>query len=410
MAFRILSPEEIELLTDVQREAYEEELEIYRERAKFVEQIERFDCKKMTPYEPKLERIPTVKVAPNKEYSHVGCSASIHKAQICQIPELPPMNIQSANHVCISAGKALSIPDIAYDKPAATVVVDVPHCFALSTPEKTYTKPLEREVVLPEKVFVSIPEHTQIPVLATEAKLPPYGGLTVPTVPEILGNLVNKETIKQTITTEVLRAPETNFVAPKTAKSELPKYKGHTRSVKDYHPTELSPLTLPKTSYPKATNILYKPESIQIQELPPVAKPSCTEKDFIPCKVAANIQEVPKIEKTPAVNSPTILRMSVHLPEVFVPNAECRKYDSPKIDVKAVASVHSKNIEIPRKSYRMPDVPGPVIETPITHSVPSVELGPLSYNIDITASVEGSHIPEIPTAEIIRSLMQTLQT
>jgi len=42
MAFNILSSNEIELLTEDQRKSYEKELAIYKERVKFVEQMEMF--------------------------------------------------------------------------------------------------------------------------------------------------------------------------------------------------------------------------------------------------------------------------------------------------------------------------------------------------------------------------------
>ena len=43
MAFRELTEKELELLTDSQRESYVQKLEIHRERARFVEQLEKME-------------------------------------------------------------------------------------------------------------------------------------------------------------------------------------------------------------------------------------------------------------------------------------------------------------------------------------------------------------------------------
>ena len=43
MAFKILTEDEIKLLTDKQRIQYENQLAIYNERVKFVEQLEKLD-------------------------------------------------------------------------------------------------------------------------------------------------------------------------------------------------------------------------------------------------------------------------------------------------------------------------------------------------------------------------------
>ena len=57
MAFRILTEEEVALLTERQRIQYEDALETYRQRVAFVERIAALEDAEITPYEPKLESI-----------------------------------------------------------------------------------------------------------------------------------------------------------------------------------------------------------------------------------------------------------------------------------------------------------------------------------------------------------------
>ena len=55
MAFRILNEEELQLLAGEQREQYEKELDIYRKRAAFVEQMEKYENADIRPFRPKLD-------------------------------------------------------------------------------------------------------------------------------------------------------------------------------------------------------------------------------------------------------------------------------------------------------------------------------------------------------------------
>lgn len=69
MAFRILTPDELALLTDRQRENYEEELALYQERVKLVEQLEKFENTVIPPYKPVLGKFSPVKKAPARAFA-----------------------------------------------------------------------------------------------------------------------------------------------------------------------------------------------------------------------------------------------------------------------------------------------------------------------------------------------------
>ena len=88
MAFKILSSEEIELLTKEQRACYEEELFIYNERVRFVEQMEKFENTVIQPYQPVLEPIPAISKVPEAAYSAVEYKASVNEVKTISAPEI----------------------------------------------------------------------------------------------------------------------------------------------------------------------------------------------------------------------------------------------------------------------------------------------------------------------------------
>lgn len=57
MAFKILKPEEIELLTAEQREHYERELEDYKQRVAFVEKLTELEKAEIRFHKPKLRPV-----------------------------------------------------------------------------------------------------------------------------------------------------------------------------------------------------------------------------------------------------------------------------------------------------------------------------------------------------------------
>lgn len=61
MAFKILSSEEIELLTESQQDSYKKELSAYYDRVKFVEQMEKFENTQIKPYKPNFVNISVAK-------------------------------------------------------------------------------------------------------------------------------------------------------------------------------------------------------------------------------------------------------------------------------------------------------------------------------------------------------------
>lgn len=89
MAFRELHENELELLTDSQRKTYEEELAIYRERVRFVEQLEKLENTQIEAYEPMLTPIPSVRKAPQKRFAK-----SEHTVQKIHVVDKPVSRVK----------------------------------------------------------------------------------------------------------------------------------------------------------------------------------------------------------------------------------------------------------------------------------------------------------------------------
>ena len=110
MAFRILNEEELQLLAGEQREQYEKELDIYRKRAAFVEQMEKYENADIRPFRPKLDFIapaagPEIGPYRPREYKvklqepSARPEAQLHftKLEVMTEPELPEVDVNTAD-------------------------------------------------------------------------------------------------------------------------------------------------------------------------------------------------------------------------------------------------------------------------------------------------------------------------
>ena len=110
MAFRILNEEELQLLAGEQREQYEKELDIYRKRAAFVEQMEKYENADIRPFRPKLDFIapasgPEIGPYRPREYKvklqepSARPEAQLHftKMEVMTEPELPEVDVNTAD-------------------------------------------------------------------------------------------------------------------------------------------------------------------------------------------------------------------------------------------------------------------------------------------------------------------------
>ena len=160
MAFKILSLEELELLTENQRENYEKELAIYNERVKFVEQMEKFENTVIKPYEPKLTAIPAVCEVPEKEfeepeYEFVKITPFTKpESKVAVIDFGEPIMAVVPGHTKIKNVPVGHMKNVERDKPVLPIISKA------AAPADLFTKAEQQQPVLPASVKVSIPGNT----------------------------------------------------------------------------------------------------------------------------------------------------------------------------------------------------------------------------------------------------------
>ncbi len=373
MAFNILSSNEIELLTEDQRKSYEKELAIYKERVKFVEQMERFENAVITPYEPKLVNISDVGKAPEKIYLHpeyvintididvksAPKTAAIHfdKPVTVVVPKYSkPKNI-SVEHikkpeqdqpVLPQIGKTVA-PITTFVKPKqnqpATPLID-----KAVVPIRTFIKPEQDKPALPASVKSIVPHKVskkieQVrPNLPTPVKLQNFVELAFASVPVS----IDREAMKVcnlNITPSAINLSA--FTLPEKTQPVLPQSSVKFSEVKAFKISKKVNPVLPKSIIPNPVYASFNKPNMEKVEMPTAQKAVVPTKKFVESeynlsdlpmvgtpKVEVPIYIAPKFKKSalpiftkPVVASGSYFKLSVH---------NTPKIEHPSINVIAV--------------------------------------------------------------------------
>lgn len=157
MAFKILSSAEIELLTEKQRKSYEEELAIYNERVKFVEQMEKFENTVMAPYEPKLVPISAVGRAPEKVYTHPEYSVETMQVSVAPPPEIAAIQLLQPVTAAVPTYYKPHIVSVEHKKRVGHSVSALPPLRKAVAPVSAFVKAEQNPVTLPAKEKLTVP-------------------------------------------------------------------------------------------------------------------------------------------------------------------------------------------------------------------------------------------------------------
>ena len=121
MAFTVLNEDRLLLLTDLQREQYEKEFDIYKKRVDFVEQLEKYENINMKPFEPNKPIIFVRRPIEVQGYKQPKCDAKIHKIDIVEITKEKLRNFHLYENIGVPSmeykqyvQKELSKPDLAF--------------------------------------------------------------------------------------------------------------------------------------------------------------------------------------------------------------------------------------------------------------------------------------------------------
>ena len=184
MAFKELSQKEQELLTDQQREMYEKEHEIYRERVRFVEQLEKMEHVTFESFQPTLKPITPVSQAPEM---HVKQQREVRIQALPCVGVHAPAVLQFAAETVkaeLPATVMVAVPDV---QPKKTESVKA-HCAPATVISAPTVQPIKTEEVkakLPTAAAVSAPAVQPIQTEKVKAKLPTAAAVSAPAVQTI---------------------------------------------------------------------------------------------------------------------------------------------------------------------------------------------------------------------------------
>lgn len=172
MAFTILNEEQLLLLTDEQKQQYEQALALYQQRARLVEQAEKYDRTKIPPYETKLAPlapIRTVQVPVFRKKDHTPDSNPVQAPKRLKIksPAIPKAKMKTLPEVAVPTAKysfvkpenpqpkmpeCVRLTAFTYQyQPTAPQKPTLPKLSEKPTPSVTFVKPTSVKAVLPEE-------------------------------------------------------------------------------------------------------------------------------------------------------------------------------------------------------------------------------------------------------------------
>lgn len=400
MAFKILSPNEIELLTESQRNDYEKELAVYNERVKFVEQMERFEDTVIKPYEPKLVNVLAVGKIPEKSYSNPEYAVTTVDIAVKPIPKTATVNFDEPVTAVVpkySKIKNVSVEHIKKSKPNEPIL---PRISKANVPDKTFIKSEQYEAVLPQIGKTNVPSRTFIKSEQDEPLLPQTNKLNVPAkafvkfeqnkplLPERVRTVVpymisrkteqvrpnlptavklqsfaqldfspvpiDNESIKvyrSNITPPAINLPEISL--PEKIQPILPKTSVKFSDVKAFKVPEQTDIVFPKAVIPKQVDILFKRANKTKAQLPKVSNISAVNTSYIKPDIRKAELPTPQKVVIPAKKFAKSKYAFSDLPTVAMPKAGMQSYTAPEIQ----KSILPKFIKpVVSSSYAKPQV------------------------------------------------------
>jgi len=331
MAFRILNDEEISLLNDNQREHYENELDMYQQRAAFVEQLELLENADIQPYEPQLRSITVMGEIEKRTFT-------------------TPEYIVSA---CAPASK----PEL-HVRPFEMAEPIDPTLPVFSKRPEVYVEHLTRVDVAPPKLpLISKP--------AAPAKNFQRTKIGQPSLP---------------VAVKVDSVP-ISYTRPERAQSKMPTVVKPATPVKNFQRTKIGQPDLPVAAKVDSVSISYtRPERAQ-SKLPTVVKPA-TPMDFLFSPLNIDQQgiqtnlpniAVPNINFN-AFSFPEDTQHS--LPEVTIHFADVKSYSKPEQSDIALPAVVKPNVNVKSFEKAKPiqiNLPELSNITPVTSSFKRIE-------------------------------------
>lgn len=392
MAFKILSFDELELLTENQRKSYEKELAIYHERVKFVEQMERLEHAVITPYEAKLEAISAICKIPEKEFAEpeyeVAKSAPFSKPEL----RVTAMSLGGPVKAVVPCHEKIMNAPAGYLKHMERDIPVLPVIFKAAAPSGSFVKAEQQRPVLPVSMKTSIPAHTfpkseraEIRVNHPERMIP------------------------------VMEAPA--FTAPEYDRPVLPKMEVKVPEVSLPETPERAAPALPQMAVSVQTDVLWKQAVETEAELPEIFHLHVAEVSFSRPDIRKT--ELPDVQRTgiPSGTFTAPEHTVSDLPVAHIPEAGAGGFISPELrkpvigpvmkpdvvtdDVFVAPELRKPVIQPVLKPAKKPEVlfTAPELRKPEILSVPRPEIIPEPYG----GGLSFGNIPEVeyPSIDVL---------
>lgn len=349
MAFRVLSEKDLELLTESQREAYEEELAVYQERVKFVEQLERMENAQIEPYEPTLKSIPAIRKAPEKRIAKTERKAPV----VCTVKK-PVVN------VALPEVKPIENPVLPKAViPAAVRVAQVqkvvPAVAGLPTSDVVRVPARKVKALDPTKLEIQTVPKIRIPaakqVTADNVKVK-VGAAEKPVFKSIEKRVFEKvEATPCAVVVPPAKVRVPDVMVPVHNKPKLPDAAVAFTEIRDYHISVPEMTALPEAAEIRCTDISYNKPEISAASVAPAVRP------VVPVKERRTVERVqPEI---PVAIKVVDKQQSYAAPQIGKPNVSqtVQPVKAPNRTYKPVAQKRAEvaapsSVTVPKKTVK----------------------------------------------------------
>ena len=382
MAFKKLTEEQLELLTEVQRQRYLQELSLYEQREAFVRSMEAYENVELPAVKPTLRPIRMAEpmevsgfVLPDHTVAVPQAVAVTERRELPELPdtqafirEVPVVPVPTAEPAIFEFENTqpdipkLTVPaaqEYKYDSPAAKAV-SLPQVAVMNPAELKYQAAELSEVSVPQVAAVNPADPKYQTTEVPEITVPQVAAVPTPEGVAFQAAQAIRDIAPKAVPAVKLPAPETALSAmPAPRQVEMPAVSPVTAPEKTFVMPELASLELPGTALPqqpKAPSFaMPTPGRIKVPEAPRM--PNIPE--AVPME-KPTISELPRVREVALPELPTLSSGKVSLwedfPAVWIPEADAGTL--PDMTEAPVVTAVAPTVSAPElRPIRMPETP-----------------------------------------------------
>ena len=407
MAFRILTSDELELLTEQQRAYYEEELAAYNERVRFVEQIEKIESAEMQPFEPTLKPIPAVRKAPELVFTAPAYAVAENNAPAVSAPQKAVVFQDEVTTAlpCPAIAKPIHMPS---GSSPETPSASLPLVGIATIPDTTFRKP-------EHSTAPSFPPHAKVsaPVVCADTKndttcqMPTIASVKVPEVNPVSMPIIHGDGSNPTTQITVPQIAGLTFAASDAVCTDIPQLQAASVQAPTVAIHLDANIALPTSSLVNAPKKAYTaPEEICVHssEATPIKAPCI--------KLAAPSVSCAQLPETKVVAIPVTSDHSrtISMPAAAtssIPIAPEKPYEAPVLATTLVAA-QSISLCAPRIVCDPQQIPEAQIPSPSVGIAPAVNFHPADSTPLHRPHIPTVLAPDMDTDETVKKLRKSI--